>query len=263
MIFEVLSFLIVGALAGVMSGLLGIGGGIVVIPCLLLIFNIIHDVPPDYTMHLAIGTSLASMVFTTFSAARSHYKKRGIQFSILKSMGIGCALGALLGAYLATVLSSAFLALFFGSFECLIGLFFLFPERKEKHPTPLPHYTLLMTIGLIISTLSVLLGIGGGLMNVPVLTHFKVPMRRAIGTSSALSFLVALVGGIAFLSMGVTTVKAPESMGFIYLPAFIAISISAFITAPLGVYLAHRLSPSILRRSFGVVLVSAGLSILL
>lgn len=262
MIFEVLSFAVIGALAGILSGLLGIGGGIVTIPCLLLVFNYI-DIPPSSFMHLAIGTSLAAMVFNTLSASYSHYKKEAVLINIVKPMALGVIIGALVGASIARVLPSKFLQIFFGCFEILLGVRFLLPEKAMKKHHSLPHFWGLSAISFGVSTFSTVLGIGGGLINVPILNYFHVPVKKAIGTSSALSFLISLFGACSFLLLGMHAPHVQESVGFLYIPAFIIISIISFFTAPYGVKLAHTLPTSILKKIFGGVLLLAGLSMII
>ena len=259
--FEVVSFAIIGVLTGFLSGLIGIGGGIIMIPCLLLVFNYI-DIPPQNYMHLAIGTSLAAMVFNTLSASYSHYRKKAVFFHIIKPMSIGIVLGAFIGVSITRVLSSQFLQVFFGVFECLLGLHFFWPNKKAMKKKPLPKFWSLSAIAFSVSTLSIILGIGGGLLNVPILNYFHVPVKKAIGTSSALSFLTSCFGVASFLLIGKNTPKTPENIGFFYIPAFIIISIGSFFAAPYGVKLAHHLPTKNLKKVFGSILLIAGLSMI-
>lgn len=257
MTIEIISFAFVGILAGLLSGLLGIGGGVITIPFLLVIFKMIR-IPAVSIMHLAIGTSLAAMVFNTLSSSYAHYKKEAILFHLVKPMALGVIVGALLGAMIARFASSYFLQIFFGCFELLLGIRYLLPESKTHKEKKLPHFWALSMIALCVTTLSTMLGVGGGMINVPVLTHFNVPVKKAIGTSSALSFLISLFGAIFFLLMGMGSTHAYETVGYLYLPAFIIISIVAFFVAPYGAKLAHRLHTTVLRRIFGLALIAAG-----
>ncbi|MCB1110080.1 MAG: sulfite exporter TauE/SafE family protein [Chlamydiia bacterium] len=262
MIFQMISFGIVGAIAGILSGLLGIGGGIVTIPCLVLIFSYI-GLPPHHIMHLAIGTSLAAMVFNTISGSYTHYKKQAIVFTVIKPMALGVVVGAALGALIATLLSSHFLQIFFGVFEILLGIRFLFPESKTERGHSIPSFGVLSLISTAVTTLSTMLGIGGGMVNVPILTHFGIPVKKAIGTSSALSFLISFCGAILFLLFGMHHTTIPSTMGYIYIPAFLFISVVSFCVAPYGAHLAHRLPTAILKKVFAIVLIAAGLSMIL
>ncbi len=261
MTFEVIGFVIIGVIAGLLSGLLGIGAGVITIPCLLLIFNKI-GIPPLAIMHLAIGTSLAAMVFNTLSASYSHYKREAILFNIVKPMGMGIVIGALFGAIIARFLSSYFLQILFGIFETLLGIRYLLPKPKITKEKKLPAFWTLSTIAVAVTTFSTMLGIGGGMINVPILTHFNVPMKKAIGTSAALSFLISLFGATFFLFIGVHTIKVHESIGYLYLPAFIIISIISFFAAPYGAKLAHRLKTIVLKKIFGLALLAAGLIVI-
>ncbi len=257
MTFEIISFGIIGILAGLLSGLLGIGGGVVTIPCLIVVFMTL-GIPSSDIMHLAIGTSLAAMVFNTLSASYSHYKKEAILFNIVKPMSLGVVVGTLLGAIIAHFLSSHFLKIFFGIFEALLGIRYLLPEPKVIKEKPLPSFWGLSILSIGITTLSTMLGVGGGIINVPVLTHYNIPVKKAIGTSSALSFLISFFGAVFFLFMGMHSVHVHESIGYLYLPAFFVISVISFFTAPYGAKLTHRLPTKILKKIFGIVLLAAG-----
>lgn len=262
MIFQILSFGVIGILAGTLSGLLGIGGGVVTIPCLVLIFSQL-DIPQEAIMHLAIGTSLAAMVFNTFSGSYTHHKKRAVLFHIVKPMALGVVLGAVLGATAANFLSSHFLQIFFGAFEILLGIRFLLPDSKTNKKHPLPSFWPLSGISFCVTAFSTLLGIGGGMVNVPILSHFGVPVKKAIGTSTALSFLISFCGAVFFLLLGMHSSKVPDTLGFLYIPAFLIISVVSFFTAPYGARLAHLLPTKVLKKVFAVVLLAAGLVMVL
>lgn len=257
MTLEIISFAFVGILAGLLSGLLGIGGGMVTIPLLLVIFKMI-GIPMASVMHLAIGTSLATMVFNTLSSSYAHYKKDAILFHIVKPMALGVVVGAFLGAIIASFASSYFLQIFFGCFELLLGIRYLLPEPKIHKEKTIPRFWGLSTISLCVTTLSTMLGLGGGIVNVPILTHFSVPVKKAIGTSSALSFLISLFGAIFFLLMGMHSTRVDDTVGYLYIPVFIIISVISFFVAPYGAKLAHRLHTSILKKIFGIALIAAG-----
>lgn len=261
MIFQIFSFGIVGILAGILSGLLGIGGGIVTIPCLVFLFTYL-GLPPQSIMHLAIGTSLAAMVFNTLSGSYTHHKKGAVLFSIVKPMSLGILVGAVVGALIASFLSSKFLQIFFGVFEILLGTRFFLPDSKASKEHSIPSFWPLSGISALVTAFSTILGIGGGMVNVPILTHFGVPVKKAIGTSSALSFLISFCGAISFLLLGMRGTHMPDSLGYLYIPAFLMISIVSFFAAPYGARLAHRLPTHIMKKVFAVVLIAAGLSII-
>ncbi|WP_194847422.1 sulfite exporter TauE/SafE family protein [Candidatus Neptunochlamydia vexilliferae] len=260
---QLIGFAITGVLAGTLAGLLGIGGGLVTIPCLLFIFSR-ADIAPSMLMHLAIGTSLSAMVFNTLSASYSHKRKKGVLFAAVKPMLLGIAVGALLGVTIARMLSSQFLEILFGAFECLVGIRFLIPKKEHYVDTAnLPPFWALSGIGFGVATFSTMLGIGGGILNVPILHHFKVPLKKAIGTASALSFCITTFGAIYYLFLGFNAPETSYSMGYIYLPAFFLVAVFALCFAPLGVKLAHRLPAGVLKKIFGVALVVIGLSMIL
>lgn len=258
--FEISSFILIGILAGIIAGLLGVGGGIVTVPCLLVVFHYL-GVQHDVIMQFAIGTSLAIMVFTSLAASYSHYKRQGIIFPVVWSMGIGIVIGSVLGAFIAKILTSYFLQIFFAVFEFLLGLRFLFPQKKrEKDQHCLPHFFTLSTIGCGVSIIATLLGLGGGIFTVPILTYFHVQIKKAIGTSSMLSFVISLAGSLAFAFLRTqSSTENHESFGFIHIKAFIIISIVSCLFAPLGVKLASKCSTNKLRVIFGVALSLTGL----
>ncbi|MCB1106989.1 MAG: sulfite exporter TauE/SafE family protein [Chlamydiia bacterium] len=262
MMIEILAFAAVGILAGFSSGLLGIGGGVITVPCLVLILTAL-GFPKSGVMHVAVGTSLAAMVFNTLSASYTHYIKKGVLFSIVKPMFLGAVFGAIIGATVASFLSSHFLKLLFASFEIILGLRFLLPQKRVKKERALPSFWILSGISTCVTAISTVLGIGGGMINVPILTHFGLPIKKAIGTSSALSFLISFWGAISFLILGIHASNAPHSIGFLYIPAFLSISIVSFLVAPLGAHLAHHLHGKILQKIFGAVLIATGLIMML
>lgn len=258
---ELIGFILIGLFAGIAAGFLGIGGGIVTIPCLLFIFHHLQ-MPSSILMRLTIGTSLAAMVFNTLSSFISHYRKKGVIFSIVRPMSLGVIFGTFIGAFIAKHLSSAFLKVFFGIFECYLGLHFFFPDKKRKKIHPMPSFFTLSGMAFGVSTFSTMLGIGGGLINVPILMRYGISLKKAVGTSSALSFLITLMGALFFVVIGKQETMISYTFGFIYLPAFFIISFVSFISAPLGAKLTHLLPPDISKRVFGFILMLAGLNMI-
>lgn len=254
-------FLIIGVVAGFLAGLLGIGGGLVVVPSLLFAFRflgITHQMP----MQLAVGTSLAVMVVSTFSAAVSHYKRASVDFRSALFLGIGNIGGAVAGGYLTGMFPSQWLQVGFGCFQCLVALWFVFSRTLHKPHHEKPRWPLLC-LGLVIGLMSTLLGIGGGLLQVPLLIYFGLPLRKAIGTASCLSFVIALTGSFTLAFPAQEPTIFPNSLGFIYLPAFFAIGSASLLAAPLGAKLVHCVSPDKLRKAFGFFLFTVGLSIII
>ncbi len=259
MILAIILYAILGSISGLLAGLLGISGGVVTVPCLFFIFRLL-DFPLAFSMQVAIGTSLAAMVFNTFSSTLAHSKKKAILWDLFKGMLPGIILGSLLGAYFGDLLSSLFLELLFGIFACLLGIQFLHPFfllKASRQKTP--NKAKLSLYGLTIAFISNILGIGGGVITVPTLLYHHIPERRAIGTSAATGFVITFFGALFYLYFGLGEVAAPHTIGFIYLPAFIVIGITSSISAVYGAFLTQKLSPPLLRRLFGVVLILVGL----
>lgn len=253
---------VIGAVAGVLAGLLGISGGVVTVPCLYFMFRGL-GIAPGLEMHLAIGTSLASMVINALSATYVHAQNRAVIWEIVKRMTPGIVLGSIIGAFMADLLSGVILEMLFGFFACLLGVYFLRPfTHKLDGSEPMPSSVKLNSVGAGIAAISNILGIGGGILTVPALLHFKVPEKKAIGTAAATGVLITALGALAYLVFGYSQTEIGWSIGFLYLPAFVMISLVSFITARLGASLTHRLSPAHLRRLFALALLAVGLAML-
>ena len=262
MILAIILYAIIGSTAGLFAGLLGISGGVITVPCLFFIFRFL-DFPQAFCMQMAIGTSLAAMVFNTLSSTWAHSKRKVVVWDIFKGMLLGIILGSLLGAYFGDRLSSVFLAMIFGLFACLLGINFLYPyftltSRKKKNPGAVR----LTLYGVFIAFISNILGIGGGIITVPILLHHQIPERRAIGTSAATGFVITFFGALSYLYFGYGELSLPYTFGFIYLPAFLTIGLTSSISAVYGAFLTQRLSPPLLRRIFGLALLAVGLVML-
>jgi uncharacterized membrane protein YfcA len=258
MLWLFLVFILTGALAGLLSGLIGIGGGVVVVPCLYYIFTDL-GMPSDEVMQIVLGTSVATISFNTFISSIGHYRKKGILLKPVLKMLPGLFVGAFLGATVANHIPSPGLKVLFGAFEIIIGIysFFLGPE-EIKDTNNLPKGPVMMIIGLMISGLSTLLGIGGGVLTVPMFLFFKVSMRKAVGTSSVTSFIISIIGVVCYLFYGLGKSTISMTIGYFYIPAFLAICGGSLIIAPLAVELAHRVPTQILKKIFACVLVAIG-----
>ncbi|CUI16903.1 conserved putative membrane protein [Candidatus Protochlamydia naegleriophila] len=255
-------YALIGVAAGFLGGLLGIGGGIVVVPALIWTFSL-QDYQNSHLMQIAIGTSLGAMVLTSASSAWAHYLQKGIYWHLFRVLFPGSLVGAVLGALLADYLPSDHLKLIFGMCECMIGMHFLMPGKlKSGTQVQSFHPLLFFCFGVAIGALSTLLGIGGGIITVPILTLFQVPIRHAIATSAALGFFNAVIGAASFLYLGLDAEVFPGAIGYLYLPAFIIIGISASLLAPYGVKKAYLWPADVLRRIFGAVLILLGLSVI-
>ncbi len=257
--YEVPIFIALGLIIGIASGLLGIGGGIILIPSLFYIFSLIH-VDPSIQMQMAIGTSLASVVISTLSSSIANYKRSTIIFSIVFFIGIGSACGSIFGAYLVSSLPQILLRYLFCFFTCFLGIRCLLSKQKTHVKRSLPKKPLLILMGFVISSIATVLGIAGGILNVPILSYFSIPIRKAIGTSSALAFIVACISSI---SLFLIDSHMSETSSLIYWPAFFWISITTPFAAPLGVRLAHYFHPDHLKKILGVILVTTGIILIL
>lgn len=258
--FALIFYVLIGALAGFLGGLLGIGGGLVAVPSLALTFWMLNF-PSATVMHLAVGTSLGAMVFTAAASAYAHYLKNGIQWHYFRALSPGIIVGAIVSALIAGNLSNRALELFFGVSACLIGLYYCFsPPRPEEGHMKAPHFAGLVAIGVVIGAISTILGIGGGIVTVPILMEFRMPMKNAIATSAATGFLIAITGAFSFLLIGIHETVVEGSVGYLYLPAFFLIGMAALLTAPMGARFAYTLPTSMLRSIFGVCLLTTGLA---
>jgi len=244
-----------GIVAGIIAGLLGVGGGIVIVPALYWIFTL-QGLPQATLMHLAIGTSLATIVFTSFSSFRAHARHGAVRWDIFKRFTPGILIGAFAGSWIAAQLSTRILKgafailLYYVSIQMLLNI-------KPKPSRQLPGPVGLATAGGIIGTVSNLVGIGGGIMTVPFLSWCNVPIHVAVGTAAAIGLPIALAGAIGYLANGLgATGLPPLCIGFIYLPALCGIAAMSMITAKFGARLAHTLPVVVLKRVFALFLLA-------
>ncbi|MDX1755784.1 MAG: sulfite exporter TauE/SafE family protein [Marinobacter sp.] len=255
-------YLGLGALAGTLAGLFGIGGGLVIVPVLIFSFGL-QGIDPDVAAHLAVGTSLATIVFTSISSIRSHHVKQGVRWEIFRPMTAGIVIGAMLGAWTASLLSGTSLELIIGVFVILVALKMLL----EVNPRPgrdVPGAVGLGGAGAGIGWASAIFGIGGGTLTVPFLSWCNVRMQQAVGTSAACGLPIAVAGALTNIATGWQQPQLPEfSVGFIYLPALVGIVLTSVFFARFGAELAHRLDARVLKKIFALVLIIVGIRFLL
>ena len=257
-----LLYLALGAVAGLLAGLFGIGGGLIIVPVLVISFAY-QGISPDVLTHMAVGTSLATIVFTSMSSVKAHQEKKGVRWDIFKPMAVGIVLGAILGVYTAAELSGPVLQKIIGVFALLMAVQMGF-GLKPKPGRDIPGNAGLATVGTGIGWASAIFGIGGGSLSVPFLSWCNVRMQQAVGTSAACGLPIAITAALTNIYKGWGDAALPEwSAGFIYLPAFIGIIITSVYFARIGAKLAHKLSPIMLKRIFAVLLVVVGLKFLL
>lgn len=255
---EWLAYLALGLFAGFVAGLLGVGGGLIIVPVLVFIFTA-HHFPDAYVVHLALGTSLASIVFTSISSFRAHHAHGAVDWKVWREVTPGIVTGTLLGSVLAAYLSTQFLKIFFVLFLFYVGTQMLL-DIKPKASRQLPGLSGMFAAGNVIGSVSSLVGIGGGTLSVPFMTWCNVQLHRAIGTSSAIGFPIAVAGAVGYVANGWAVPGLPEhSIGFVYWPALAAIAVASVLTAPLGAKMAHRLPVKKLKKIFAVLLYTLGI----
>lgn len=255
-------YLAVGAFAGLLAGLLGVGGGLVIVPILVFTF-IAQDVPYQHLQHLALGTSLATIAFTSVASLRAHHAKGAVDWATVRSIAPGIVAGTFGGAWVAAWLSTQFLKVFFVLFVYWVCAQMLL-DIKPKASRQLPGWLGMSSAGLTIGAVSSLVGIGGGSLSVPFMTWCNVPMHRAIGTSAAIGLPIALAGALGYLTSGWQAPGLPTyAIGFIHGPATLGIVLASVITAPIGARLAHRLPVKTLKRVFAVILLVVGTRMLM
>lgn len=261
---ELILFFVIGALAGFAAGLFGVGGGTIIVPILYLVFTQMgydHNV----IMHLALGTSLATIIVTSISSLMAHHKNAAVMWSVFKNLTPGMAVGSFLGAGIAGLLSGAHLQLFIGVFVIWVAYTMFVGAKKVIDPSKtLPSSAQQICAGTGIGVASAIFGIGGGSLTVPYLNHYGVVMQKAVGTSAACGLPIALAGALGFMFFGLKEqVNIPNSIGYVHIYAFLGISIMSFFTAKLGAKAAHALSPALLKKCFAVMLSIVGCFFLL
>ena len=257
MLTIVLMYVLVGVVAGVLAGLLGIGGGLVIVPMLVFCFTR-QGIPDDVIMHLALGTSLASIMFTAVSSFRAHHRRGAVHWEVVRKIVIGIFTGTFIGTCIAAELPTRYLKGFFVVFLYYVGVQML-TNQKPRPSRQIPGHTAMFGVGNVIGVVSSLVGIGGGTLSVPFMVWCNMSVHHAIGTSAAIGFPIAVAGSIGYVYNGLTVPGLPElSVGYVYLPALVGIVVTSVMTAPLGVRLAHRLPVDRLKRIFAVLLLAVG-----
>ena len=256
-----LAYPLTGALAGVLAGLFGIGGGLVMVPALLWLFAL-QGFPSQHLMHLAVGTSLAAIVFTGSTSALAHLRRDAVDARLAGWLVPAILIGAALGSLLADRLDGEALRALFGGFLILVALKLaleLQPQRSATDPSP----AVLVPAGVGIGALSVLLGIGGGTLTVPLLLWQGAAMTTAVGTAAACGVPIALVGAVGFMLIGPGRAELPPAtLGYVHWPAVLGLLLLSIPGARLGAALAHRLPARRLKRVFALVLMLVALGML-
>ena len=256
-----LGYLAIGAVVGFFAGLLGIGGGAIMVPLLVMLFDA-QGLPKEQLLHLAVGTGMATILLTSISSVRAHSRRGALRWDLVKAMTPGMLLGGLAGSAVAGSIPTRVLALLFS-----IIIFFaaanILVEQKPAPSRALPRAGVFFFGGFVISVASAFAAIGGAFMTVPFLVYAQVPMLQAIGTAAALGFPIALSSSVGFVAAGLASSGlAPWSLGYVYLPAFAGITITSVLFAPLGAYLAYRLPTRVLRRVFAFLMFSMAIKMM-
>jgi uncharacterized membrane protein YfcA len=252
----VLLMLAIGCLGGFLSGLLGVGGGIIFVPALFFCFKAV-GVEETYIMHVAVGTSLAVIFATGSTSAYHHYQRKSVDMAIVRSWGPFIVLGVLIGALFASAVDGHTLKEIFAGLMLIIAVYMeLSPEKPEtERGHKMPPY-LQRGFCLIIGMVSSMIGIGGAILNIPMMAYNGVPIQRAVGTGAVLGIAVALPGMIGYMISGFPHIPElpPLSLGYVNLIALVTIIPTSMLLAPVGVRVSHRLPRPVLRRIFAVVL---------
>ena len=239
---------------GFVAGLFGIGGGLITVPFLYYIFNSL-GIDQQYLMHLAVGTSFAIIIPTSIASVLTHHKFNAVDFDIVKSYGIYVIFGVIMGTLFAASLKTKSLVLFFSIIIFLLGIYLLLLKEKEKNVIIKIRLHLKIILGFIVGFISAPMGIGGAIMNVPILKFFGYSINKAIGSAAAIGFLIALFGAFGFLITGsYLKTNLPLSLGFLNIPAFlIFIPITTFM-ARIGARTVHKIDKNKITRIFGLFL---------
>jgi uncharacterized membrane protein YfcA len=253
MLIELGIYLVSGAVVGFFAGLLGIGGGLILVPILTSVFAYYLNTP--HLVHLAIGTSLATILITAISSVKAHQKYQAIRRDLFKKLAVGIFVGGFLGAWIAQFMSASLLSKTFAILELLIALRMI-TNFQPPATRNMPGYGGSFVAGSLIGTVSTLVGVGGGAINIPYMACHNIKMQQAIATSAALGLPVAIAGTIGFMWTGWDAINLPEyTTGYIYWPAFLGIVVTSYFTAPIGAKLTHKLPVKNLKKIFAVLLI--------
>lgn len=252
--------LALGVFTGILAGLLGVGGGIVLVPAFYFMFTVLGYDSPQL-MQICLGTSLATMIVTSTRSVIAHHRKDAVDWSILRGWALGIVAGALAGVYIAASLRSQTLQLIFAVLAFSVGTFMVFGRAHWRLGTQMPGLLGRAIMSPVVGFLSVLMGIGGGSLGVPIMTLFNTPIHRAVATAAGFGVIIGVPSALGFLLVDID-VAPPFTVGAINFLAFGLIVVMSLISAPWGAALAHRLDPGPLKRLFGLFLIFMALNML-
>ena len=248
-----LGYAAVGAAVGFFAGLLGIGGGAIMVPLLVMLFEA-QGLPKAYVLHLAVGSGMVSILFTSVSSMRAHAMRGAVRWDLALALTPGILAGGLLGSTITAWISTQLFATLFTAVVFFAATNILL-DRRPKPSRQLPGAPGSMLVGAVIGFVSTLAALGGAFLTIPFALYCNVPLLQAIGTAAIVGFPIALAGGIGFVFAGWgQSGLPPYSIGFVYLPAVLGISVASVLTAPLGAAAAHRLPTKVLKRVFALLL---------
>ena len=244
---------LMGACAGFLAGLIGIGGGMIMVPFLSFVLTS-KGFPAEYILKMAVATSLATICFTSLSSVRAHHQRSAVLWPVVKLFAPGIFLGSLIGAQIAVAMPTKALSILFAIFV-IFSATQMFLDRKPKPTRVLPSGLGMFGMGNVIGLLSSLVGAGGAFVSVPFMTWCNVKIHQAVGTSSALGFPIAFAGTLGYIWAGQNMPDMPPgAFGYLYVPGLVVISLASICTAPLGARTAHRMDIRPLKKAFAVVL---------
>ncbi|MEB6480829.1 sulfite exporter TauE/SafE family protein [Acinetobacter vivianii] len=256
---ELIIYLLIGAIAGFAAGLFGVGGGLIIVPILYIVFTQMNY-DPNVIMHIAVGTSLATIIVTSISSVTAHHKKGAVLWPVFRNLAPGLVIGSFLGAGIADLMSGQHLQLVIGVFAVWMAYKMFKGANAVVDPNRhLPSAPLQLAAGGGIGVASAIFGIGGGSLTVPYLNRHGVVMQKAVATSAACGLPIAVAGALGFMWFGAKEqIEVPNTIGYVHVYAFFGISVMSFITAKFGAKVAHLLSPAMLKKCFAGLLVVVG-----
>jgi len=260
-IIDTMLYLVTGVFAGLASGLLGVGGGLIIVPVLFFIF-LAQGLATEHVMHMALATSLATIIITSISSSRAHHKRKAVLWPIVILLAPGIAIGAWCGGALAAQLDTEILKPIFGVFELLIAAHLFINKNPDVHEQYIGKIKSTLG-GFVIGFVSAIVGIGGGSLTVPFLNWHSITMRNAVATSAVCGLPIAIFGTASYIYSGWQITNLPAgTFGYVHMTAFALIISTSFLFAPVGAKMAHTIPENVLRKGFAVFLLLAGLKML-
>jgi uncharacterized protein len=252
--------LVIGVFAGIIAGLLGVGGGIVLVPAFFYMFDHLGYAGPQL-MQICVATSLATIMATSMRSVMAHHRKGAVDWAILRQWAPWIVIGAIAGVFTASSLKSTTLTAIFGILAMIAGLYMALGRDTWRVAETMPAHPTRGILATLIGFFSVLMGIGGGTFGVPMMTLYNMPIHRAIATASGFGMIIAVPSVIGFLFLNVDQAP-PYTLGAINIPAFLLVVGTTYLATPWGVKLAHSMNPKPLKRAFAVFLVLVALNML-